>query len=218
MNKSKHTPHDPLPPTVAAYVPYNSTAVEDPIFEQVHLQGVHDWPNFEVQPWRFDTAKVEQCTIMAQTIGSLRIWDSIFVRCDLSANRLFGAGLLRSEFLGCRATGMQMGESTIKDVSFQNCKLNMSSFRKCKIERVVFENCILDDVDFNNATLTDVVFTKCELNRTDFGGSKSLRVDMTTSDIGMIRGVQSLRNVQIRPEQMIQLAPLLCAEIGIVTA
>jgi uncharacterized protein YjbI with pentapeptide repeats len=110
--------------------------------------------------------------------------DSVLVRFDVSANKLFCAGLLRSEFLGCRGTGIQLGESTIKDVSFQNCKLSMTNFRKCKLERVVFENCILDDVDFNNAVLMDVMFTKCELNRTDFSGSKSIRVDMRANTGG----------------------------------
>jgi uncharacterized protein YjbI with pentapeptide repeats len=206
----------PLPPQLAAYEPYDATTQEDSLFEQQHIVDVHKWPLMQSARWRFDTCKLEQCTFVGQGVSNASFWDSVLVRCDISACKMFDAGILRSELLGCRATGLQLGESTIKDVSFQNCKLNMVSFRKCKLTRVVFENCILDDADFNDAVLTDVLFTKCELNRTEFSGSKSFRVDMTRSSLLTIRGVKSLRNVRISSEQMMDLAPLLCAEIGLV--
>lgn len=205
----------PLPPHLAAYEPFDAAEYDEPAFDQVHITTVIDWPEFGINAWRFDTCKVEQCSLLSQTL-TLRIWDCILVRCDLSASKFFSAGLLRTEFLGCRTTGVQFGESTIKDVSFQNCKINMASFRKCKLERVVFENCILDDADFNSALLHDVTFINCEMNKTDFSAAKCIRVDMTKTTVGNIRGVRALGGVRILPEQAIDLTPLLCAEIGIV--
>ncbi|HEX9153513.1 MAG TPA: pentapeptide repeat-containing protein [Candidatus Saccharimonadales bacterium] len=208
----------PLTPQRAAYEPYDESEQTEPIFEQLHLENVLDWPEFDAEPWRFDTCKLEQCAITSRTLPAVRIWDSVLVRCDLSANKFFDAGLLRDEFLGCRATGIQLAESTIKDVSFQNCKLNMANFRKCKLERVVFENCILDEADFGAVQLTDVAFVHCEMSKTDFSSSKSVRVDMTLSDIGGIYGVKSLKGVRISREQMLDIAPLLCAEVGLVVS
>jgi len=204
----------PLPPHLAAYESFEADEYDEPAFDQVHITAIVDWPEFDINAWRFDTCKVEQCSLLSQTL-TLRIWDSILVRCDLSASKFFSAGLLRTEFLGCRATGVQFGESTIKDVSFQNCKLNMVSFRKSKLERVLFENCILDDADFNSAQLHDVTFINCEMNKTDFSAAKCIRVDMTKTAVGNIRGVRALGGARILPEQSIDLTPLLCAEIGI---
>lgn len=203
----------PKPPFIVAYEPYDEGDYDEPVFDQVHIADIQEWPVFDETPWRFDTCKLESCTLMGTK--NLRVWDSTVVRCDLSGAKFFDSGVLRSEFLGCRFTGAQFGESMIEDITFQNCKLNMISFRKCKLERVIFQNCILDDTDFNLARMTDVTFVQCELMRTDFSGSHSMRVDLSGSDLCNIRGVTSLRNVRVSSEQMIQLAPLLCAEIGI---
>lgn len=203
-----------LPPHLAAYEPYQES-IDEPLFEELQLSGVQEWPLFDKMPWRFDTCKVEQCNLVGSNAPTMHLWDSILVRSDLSANKLFDSGWLRSELLGCRCTGLQLGESNLKDVSFQNCKLNMVSFRKCNLERVVFENCILDDADFNGAKLTDVTFIRCEMNKTDFSGVTCTRVDLTQTTIDSIRGVTSLHGVRILPEQTISLAPLLCADLGI---
>lgn len=190
---------------------------DTPLFENQHLISVLDFPEYDVgTPWHFDASKLEQCSLISRVIPKLRLWDSVFVRCDLSANKLFEAGLLRSEFLGCRGTGLQLGESDVQDVRFSNCKLNMANFRKCKLTRVVFENCILDEVDFNAAKLTDVAFIKCELNKTDFSGAKLQAVDLTKCGIRGIRGVMSLKNARITEEQLFELAPLLAQEVGLV--
>lgn len=205
----------PVPPQLAAYEPFIPDDYDEPAFDRVVMNNVVDWPEMDGSSWRFDTCKLEQCAMLSQTL-TLRIWDSILVRCDLSASKFFSAGLLRSEFLGCRMTGIQLGESTVKDVVFQNCKLNMVSFRKCKLERAIFENCILDDADFNNAHLIDVTFINCEMRGTDFSGATCTRVDLTKTDVGELRGVKSLKGARVLPEQTISLTPLLCAELGIV--
>ena len=190
---------------------------ESPLFENQHLITILDFPLYDSSlPWHFDASKLEQCSLTSKIISKLRLWDSIFVRCDLSANRFFEAGLLRSEFLGCRGTGLQLGESDIQDVRFSNCKLNMASFRNCKLTRVVFENCILDDADFNAAKLHEVSFIKCELNRTDFSGAKLQAVDLTKNDLRPLRGVMSLKNARITEEQLFELAPLMAQEVGLV--
>jgi uncharacterized protein YjbI with pentapeptide repeats len=207
----------PVKPTLVAYEPFDAEDQAESIFEQVLLQDIEVWPEYDdAMPWRFDTCKLERCNLIGQPLGTARIWDSILVRCDMSALKLFGSGILRTELLGCRLTGTQLGEASVKDAIFQNCKLNMASFRNSNLERIVFENCILDDVDFNGARLTDVVFINCEMSKTDFSASRCLRVDMTKTQIGEIRGVHYLKNVRITPEQVIDLAPLLCAETGLV--
>jgi uncharacterized protein YjbI with pentapeptide repeats len=203
----------PKPPLIAPLEPLDEMP-EDPVFDGVYVQDIGDWPAFDDNHWQIDASKMERCMLNSMTFEHLKIWDAILVRVDLSATRCFEAGLLRSELLGCRMSGAQFGESTIKDVVFENCKLNMVSFRKCYLERVVFRNCVLDEADFIGATLKDVVFTDCELRQTDFNRVRCTRVDMTRADISEIKGVTSLKNVRIRSEQMMTLAPLLCAEVG----
>lgn len=211
MPASKSTPKPPIiaPVSVPDELP------EEPIFDGLHLQDVLDFPEYDREdPWHIDACKWERCMVAGRTMYHLKIWDSVLVGVDISAARAFEAGLLRSELLGCRMSGTQLGEGSITDVTFQNCKLNLLSFRKCIFERVVFQNCVLDEADFIGARLTDVTFIDCEMRGTDFNRVHCKNVDMTRSDITTIKGVMSLKNVRIKPEQMMGIAPLLCAEVG----
>jgi len=190
-----------------------------PVFDRVHVIGILDFSQYDAdEPWQIDACKWERCLLSGLRLERLKLWDSILVGTDLSATRCFEAGLLRSELLGCRLSGAQLGEATITDVVFQNCKLNLLSFRACRLERVIFQNCVLDETDFTGARLTDALFIDCELNGTDFSRVQCRRVDMTRSGLSAIKGAASLKHVRIRPEQMMELAPLLCAEAGLVLA
>jgi uncharacterized protein YjbI with pentapeptide repeats len=211
MPASKGTPKPPLITRLES----EDVLPDEPVFDGMHVMDVLDFPDYDDnEPWHIDGCKFERCMLAGRQFQHLKIWDSILVSTDISASKGFEAGMLRSEFLGCRMSGTQLGESTIQDVTFQNCKLNLLSFRKCTLERVVFQNCVLDETDFIGAQLTDVRFIGCEMNKTDFNRVKCKRVDMTRSDIGQIKGVTSLKHVRIRPEQMMDVAPLLCAEVG----
>jgi uncharacterized protein YjbI with pentapeptide repeats len=76
----------------------------------------------------------------------------------------------------------------------------------------------LEDADFNSATLIDVTFEDCILTRTDFSAAKLTRVDLRGNDISELRGVASLHGAIIAPEQLAQLAPILCNGLGIIVA
>ncbi|HYH75315.1 MAG TPA: pentapeptide repeat-containing protein [Candidatus Saccharimonadales bacterium] len=203
----------PKPPLIAPLEPMDELP-EEPVFDGLHVLDVLDWPDYDGDHWQIDASKVERSMLAGMTFERLKLWDSILVRTDISAAKCFDAGILRTELLGCRMSGTQLGESSLKDVTFENCKLDLVSFRKCRLERVVFRNCVLDEADFIGATLIDVVFLQCELRQTDFNRAHCTRVDMTRSDLSDIKGVTSLKNVRIKPEQMMTLAPLLCAEVG----
>lgn len=196
------------------------TLPDTPMFEDMILEDVtaDDWPAYDPEPWRFDGCKLDRCDITGQPLARLTMWDSIAVRVDLSATQLFKATLLRNEFIGCRVSGAQLGEATIKDVTFQQCKLNLLSFRSCTLERVVFEGCVLDEADFASARLKSVSFINCSMDKTTFDKAQCSNVDLTRSDISRIQGVMALKGTRIRPEQMLQLAPMLCSELGIVVA
>lgn len=208
----------PKPPLIAPLE--DMEAMPDvPVFDSLHVCDIMDFSVYEPdEPWQIDACKFERCMLSGLNLERFKLWDSILVSTDLSAARCFEAGILRSELLGCRMSGAQAGESTIRDVVFQNCKLDLLSFRRCQLERVVFQNCVLDETDFISARLTDVVFMNCDMRGTDFTKAQCTRVDMTRADLAYIKGVTSLKGVRIKPEQMMELAPLVCAEIGFVLA
>ena len=205
------TPQPPLIQQLETTIEFT----DEPVFEGLHLRDILEFPVYdEGENWMFDGSKIERSMLAGQRFGHLKIWDSIFVGTDFSACRGFESGILRSGFLGCRMSGAQLGESTIQDVVFQNCKLNLLSLRKCTLDRVVFQNCVLDEADFAGAVMRNVNFIDCEMNQTEFNRVHCKGVDMTRSNLSRIRGVMSLKHVRIKPEQMMDIAPMLAAEVG----
>lgn len=204
----------PLHPHIGVLEPLRAWP-DQPLFEALHIVDSVEWPMYAADPWQIDACKLERCSLSGYDLQRLKLWDSVLVRTDMSGACIFEAGVLRTELLGCRLSGVQFGEGTLKDVQFQQCKLDLASFRACRLERVVFTHCVLNEADFAGAQLHDVTFIDCELTQTIFDKVQCRGVDLTGSDISDIRGVMSLKGVRIRREQMIQLAPLLCGEVGL---
>ncbi len=114
-----------------------------------------------------------------------------------------------------RCTGLGLQTSTLQDVVFTDCKLNLVNFRFAKLKNVVFEGCDLSEADFYCSELTNVRFDGCALDGVEFSGSKLKRVDLRCSDVSSLRSANSLTGAIIDSTQLIILAPLLAAEAGI---
>jgi uncharacterized protein YjbI with pentapeptide repeats len=113
-------------------------------------------------------------------------------------------------------TGVDLSRSTLKDVVFKDCKLDMANFRFAKLTRVTFISCTLNETDFQAAELSEVVFEDCYLEKVEFGQSKVKQVDARTSQLYDIRGWQSLKGLIIDSTQLVMIAPQLAHELGLI--
>jgi uncharacterized protein YjbI with pentapeptide repeats len=139
--------------------------------------------------------------------------DVAFANCDLIATSFPEASWRRVLIKGSRASGLQLQSSTLKDVSFVECKLNLANFRFAKLSNVVFQDCILDEVDFYAAELCRVDFRRCSLGKTQFSSARLRHVDLRTSDVLSVMGISSLSGAMIDSTQLIGLAPRLAVEL-----
>ncbi len=112
-------------------------------------------------------------------------------------------------------TGLDLSRSTIKDVIFEDCKLDMANFRYTKFARVRFINCTLLETDFQAAELVDVEFQTSHMEKVEFGHAKVSRVDVRSSQLFDIRGWQSLSGLIIDSTQLVSIAPQLALELGL---
>ena len=113
-------------------------------------------------------------------------------------------------------TGVDLSRSTLQDVIFEDCKLDMANFRFSKLKRVKFINCTFSETDFQAAELHEVSFGSCQLGKVEFGQAKIKQVDVRTSELYDIRGWQSLKGLVIDSTQLVMVAPQLANELGIV--
>ncbi|HTE57268.1 MAG TPA: pentapeptide repeat-containing protein [Verrucomicrobiae bacterium] len=142
--------------------------------------------------------------------------DCIFSKCDFTASKLPDASWQRTVLLAARASGVQLQNSTLKEITFDGCKLDLANFRFAKLKNVHFKDCDLTEADFYAAELHNVEFENCNLDRVEFSSSKLKKVDLRSSDILAIRGVDSLGGAIIDSSQLMALAPALAAHHKIV--
>ncbi len=164
----------------------------------------------------FDEAVLKKILFGEAWLEQLSLMDTELIRCDFAAARLVGSSLIRVHVRGTRWAGADLSWSIIKDVVFEDCKLDMANLRFSKLARVQFINCTLDETDFQVAELTDVVFDSCRLDKTAFDRCKLKAVDARSSQLFDIRGWHSLRGLTIDSVQLAAVAPELAAELGLV--
>jgi len=112
-------------------------------------------------------------------------------------------------------TGGDLSRSTLHDITFRGCKLDMANFRFADLRRVHFIECSFVESDFLSATLYDVRFESCMLEKTVFEQAKCRQVDLRSSDLYEISGWSSLRGAVIDGVQLASVAPYLAQELGI---
>lgn len=158
---------------------------------------------------------IETTDLSQSTIESFSTRDCLFRDCDLTACSFASSGWHAVEVAGSRCSGIQLQSSTLKNVRFKGCKLDMANFRFAQLTNVIFEDCIITEMDFYNAKLKDVVFSGCDIEDVEFSGATLKNVDLTESYIVSLKGVQSLKGASLTHPQLISLAPYFADALGI---
>jgi uncharacterized protein YjbI with pentapeptide repeats len=185
-------------------------------------EAQHEGVVFEHADVRAATAEhVELTDIWLQSVDArdgtlprLVARDTLVADCDLSNSRWLGASLVWVDLVGCRATGFDLTEATLRHVTFRDCKLDLALFRFMHTESVSFVDCILTGADFSGATLAGARFDNCDLSGADLSYADLDRADLRTSRLDSVRGVGSLRGATIGANQLVTLASSLATELG----
>lgn len=142
--------------------------------------------------------------------------NSEHVREDLAGVHWIDRHLIHDRFDGCRMTGLEAPEVIAEHVVFTGCRLDLANFRHAKVRHTVFDDCVLDEADFTGADLSLTRFTGCSLAGTRFDGARLTKVDLRGSRLAPAGDARSLKGAIIDTGQLIDLAPLLARDLGIV--
>ena len=110
---------------------------------------------------------------------------------------------------------VDFNKTTLHDVTFKGCKLDMANFRFSDLRRVKFVDCTLVEADFLGATIHEVTFESCTLEKTEFNQAKCKQLDLRTSELHEISGWSSLKGATIDGMQLAAVAPYLARELGL---
>jgi uncharacterized protein YjbI with pentapeptide repeats len=193
--------------------------------DSVALEPDEDYEGTAFTTAVFDDAAAESCHFLDCSFshvsfggGRLRktrftgvtMTDTRFVATDLAETGWQDAALT-----GCALAGVQAFSATLRRVAFRDCKLDSVNFRGGALIDVTFENCLLRDADFGGAKLQRVSFAGSTLTGADFTKATCEDVDLRGAALGITAGYDSLRGTTIDSVQLVALAPLLAAHLGI---
>lgn len=156
--------------------------------------------------------------------------DAALLRADLAASQIADVWMRATDL-----TGASLAESSWRDTYVRDSVLAGTELVSAQLRRVTFEGCKLVGVNFRAARLTDVVFRDCALRDCDLGGAtaKNVRfpgsrvelalhgaeleqVDLReAAGIAVTEGVPALRGAIVNHLQLLELAPVLAASIGL---
>ncbi|MEI7759267.1 MAG: pentapeptide repeat-containing protein [Thermoleophilia bacterium] len=141
--------------------------------------------------------------------------DAVVRDVDWAGRKGVGLSARRVELLRCRLTGAELAESTLGDVTFDECRVDLVGLRHAKLERVVFRDCRMGESDFSGASLKDVVFERCELRDATFSSARLERVELRGCDLAGLQGGEALRGARMPWNDVLENAVLFASLAGI---
>ncbi|TPQ19309.1 pentapeptide repeat-containing protein [Streptomyces sporangiiformans] len=204
---------------------------------EVRLPPLVAFEGGELEPdGDYDGLEFREADFVGQDGGGARFMDCALTGCALDETRLHRARLLDSVLTGMRGVGTDLGEATLRDVEMVDArlggvqlhgsalervvirggKIDYLNLRKARLKDVVFEGCVLVEPDFGGARLERVEFVDCVLKGADFSAVTLVDVDLrAAAEVDIARGVDRLAGAVISPAQLLDLAPVLAAAMGV---
>lgn len=204
--------NQPNAPRLAAQLNVWDEAVTDMLEIDDSHMSLTDFTG--VSRLQIDGSKLEGASLTGLVFDKFELTDCQCTKLEAAALRTHKANLLRVVIADSRLTGAEFAEAHLEDCTFKNIKFDEAGFRFASFKRVRFENCMLQRADFSNATFDQVTFTGCDLEESSFVSASCKDVDVTTEELGSIKGILGLKGATISEIQLMQLAPLLANELG----
>jgi uncharacterized protein YjbI with pentapeptide repeats len=141
--------------------------------------------------------------------------DAVGTDLDWANERSPRLSLQRVELRRCRLTGADVAEATLRDITFDECRIDLVNLRYARLERVVFSDCRMTECDFYESSLKDVLFERCGLRDATFSGCKLQRVELRGCDLAGVRGADALRGARMPWGDVVENAVLFATAVGI---
>jgi uncharacterized protein YjbI with pentapeptide repeats len=174
-----------------------------------------DLSGIKVKAVNMSEAKLSKVNFAGADLEKLGLIDVVLAQGDMTTAGCVEASWRRIRLSNMRCSGLKLQTSTLRDVTFEDCKLDLANFRFTKLKNVVFKDCVLDEADFYNAGLEKVQFLNCSMSQTEFSSATCQAVDLRTSDITAISGINGLAGTTIDSVQLVAISHALAASFKI---
>src|SRR6266498_4080252 len=144
-----------------------------------------------------------------------RLTDCLFDSSNLANVRASGSALIRVHLSLSRMTGFTWVDSLARDVTFDECRMDLSGWRFSRFHTVVFNRCNLRRADFTGADLTGARFAGCDLTGAQFSNAKMAGARIAGCVLVDVAGITSWAGAVVQGQDLVALSYTLAAALGI---
>lgn len=164
---------------------------------------------------RFLECRLCRCRLDGVSLQRTRIIDSLLTDNQAASLDLADSTWRQSVLADGRLGSVVLTGATWSGIRVRDTRLGFVNLAGARLESVIFERCEIGTLDLRLAELRSVTFVDCSLETLDIVGASLQDVDLTGATLRSLAGVESLRGSVITSGQLLELAPVLAAELGI---
>ena len=164
---------------------------------------------------RFLECRLERCCLDGLSMRRARIVESLLADVHGASVDLTDSIWRDSRMSGGRLGALTLAGATWTGTRVRGSKLGFVSFAGARLEDVVFEECEIGGLDARSAQLRLVAFVGCTVDELNVAGATLSKVDLSGARLRSLIGVESLRGAIVSHQQLLDLAPLLAAQLGL---
>ncbi|NJC84346.1 pentapeptide repeat-containing protein [Planosporangium mesophilum] len=188
-------------------------------YSDLDLSAGAAW-SVEVESVEVESVEVEQCRfggtdLSTVTLDRSRVTDCVFERANLANLRATGSSLTRVRLATSRMTGFTWADGRVRDVTFDECRLDLSNWRYTGFSAAAFTNCNLTRADFSHSDLTGARFVNCDLTGAQFSHAKMAGTRFAGCVLAGIGGLTSWDGAVLSGHDLIALSYELASALGI---
>lgn len=174
-----------------------------------------DFSGVRLDSVTFIESELVEAVTESTRVNGCRFLDVRFDRLD--ARGLTGSGTKwrDSEIVASRLGAISLYDAEVDSLRIAGSKVAYLNLRGSQIHDLVVEDCVVDEIDLSDASLTRASFPGCRIGTLTLREATLTHVDLRGATLGVVEPVHGLRGAVIDSGQLLELAPLLAAGIGV---
>jgi uncharacterized protein YjbI with pentapeptide repeats len=163
----------------------------------------------------FAQCRFRRADLSGSALDGLSLVDCLIEHSNWANLRSTGGRLLRTRIRESRMTGFTWLNAMVRDVTFEECRLDLSGWRFSDFSAVRFTDCNLARADFTGADLTGAQFVGCDLTGAQFDNAKMAGTRLRNCTLASIGGILSWRGAVVHEADLPALSYTLAHALGI---
>ena len=174
-----------------------------------------DFTGQDASDARFLECRLERCCLEGLSMRRARLVDCLLADVHGASVDFTDSTWRDSQMTGGRLGAMTLPGATWTAIRVRGVKLGFVNLAGARLQDVVFEECEIGSLDARAAQLRSVAFVDCTVQELNVTEATLSKVDLSGARLHALVGVESLRGAIVSHEQLLDLAPLLAAQLGV---